>query len=50
MEPVMVAVVLRQNVRQSEVVARFGGEEFVVLSRRPRWSSRRGERESSARW
>jgi len=26
-----VAALLRQNVRQSDVVARFGGEEFVVL-------------------
>jgi diguanylate cyclase (GGDEF)-like protein len=26
-----VAAVLRQHVRQSDVVARFGGEEFVVL-------------------
>ncbi|HEU0054699.1 MAG TPA: GGDEF domain-containing protein, partial [Longimicrobium sp.] len=27
----VVAAILRQNVRQSDVVARFGGEEFVVL-------------------
>ena len=26
-----IAAILRQNVRQSDIVARFGGEEFVVL-------------------